>query len=167
MPAPEFDFSHYYTYDELAQFLHTLAEIYPDLIHLESMGQSYEGREIWLAILTQHQSGLASEKPGYWIDGNIHAGEVTGSAVALYTIRYLLTHYSQEPQITRLLDRYTIYVLPRIAKVMDLFPGNLSMLKGRGQELFDRSWSLLRSLKTYKIICESALLRSILACESS
>ena len=112
---PAFDYSHYYTYDELVQFLHTLVELYPHLIQLESIGQSYEGREIWLATLTQQQSGPALEKPAYWIDGNTHAGEVTGSAVALYTIHYLLTHYGQDPQITRLLDDYTIYVLPRIA----------------------------------------------------
>ncbi|MFM7438984.1 MAG: M14 family metallopeptidase, partial [Snowella sp.] len=55
------------------------------------------------------------EKPGYWIDANTHAGEVTGSTVACYIIYYLLTQYRQDPQVTQLLDHYTVYVLPRLA----------------------------------------------------
>ncbi|MGH2413189.1 MAG: M14 family metallopeptidase [Microcystaceae cyanobacterium] len=115
MTAESFDFSHYYTYDELVNYLHYKAEAYPHLISLKAIGQSYAGRDLWLAILTHQQTGSPLEKPGYWIDGNTHAGEVTGSAVALYIIHYLLTHYEQDSQVTHLLDRYTIYVLPRLA----------------------------------------------------
>lgn len=115
MLVPSFDFSHYYTYDELVRFLHQMTEAYPHLIQLEVIGQSYAKRDIWLATLTHQETGLPLEKPGYWIDGNTHAGEVTGSAVALYIIYHLLTQYNQDPQVTRLLNDYTVYVLPRIA----------------------------------------------------
>ncbi len=110
-----FDFSHYYTYAELVSFLKQMAVLYPYLIKLTVIGQSYENRDIWLATLTHQKTGLPLEKPGYWVDGNTHAGEVTGSAVSLYIIYFLLTQYRQDPQVTRLLDNYTIYVLPRIA----------------------------------------------------
>ncbi|MGF1480207.1 MAG: M14 family metallopeptidase [Cyanophyceae cyanobacterium] len=110
----DFDFSHYYTYDELVRYLHSLAQAYPQLISLKVIGQSYAERDIWIAIVTT-QNKPALEKPGYWIDANTHAGEVTGSAVALYTIYTLLTQYAQNAQITHLLDNYTVYVLPRIA----------------------------------------------------
>ncbi|WP_013323235.1 M14 family metallopeptidase [Gloeothece verrucosa] len=115
MLVPPFDFSHYYTYEELVKFLHQMAESYPHLIKLEVIGQSYAKRDIWLATLTSQDSGLPLEKPGYWIDGNTHAGEVTGSAIVLYIIHHLLTQYKQDPQVTRLLNDYTVYVLPRIA----------------------------------------------------
>ncbi len=115
MTIPDFDCSHYFTYAELTQFLQQIAAAYPNLIELSVIGQSYAGRDLWLATLTDQSTGPALEKPGYWIDANTHAGEVTGSAVALYTIHYLLTHYGQDPQVTRLLEGYTIYVLPRIA----------------------------------------------------
>lgn len=110
-----FDFSHYYTYDEIVTFLDQMAEAYPHLIKLEIIGQSYAKRDIWLATLTAQNTGLPLEKPGFWIDGNTHAGEVTGSAIALYIIYHLLTQYKSDPQVTRLLDHYTVYVLPRIA----------------------------------------------------
>jgi murein tripeptide amidase MpaA len=114
MPVPEFDFSHYFKYDELVGFLQTMVEAYPTLITTETIGKSYEGRDIRIALVTNQATGPALEKPGYWIDANTHAGEVTGSAVALYTIHYLLTSYGSDPQVTRLLDDYVVYVLPRI-----------------------------------------------------
>src|SRR5215218_1155957 len=114
MPVPEFDFSHYYKYDELVAFLNSMADAYPNLISLEGIGESYEGRDIWVAMITNKETGPVLEKPGYWIDANTHAGEVTGSAVALYTIYHLLTHYGEDERVTRLLDEYMVYVLPRI-----------------------------------------------------
>jgi murein tripeptide amidase MpaA len=114
MPVPEFDFSHYFKYDELVGFLQTMVEAYPTLITTETIGKSYEGRDIRIALVTNQATGPALEKPGYWIDANTHAGEVTGSAVALYTIHYLLTRYGSDAQVTRLLDDYVVYVLPRI-----------------------------------------------------
>lgn len=115
MTESEFDFSHYYTYQEVVNFLHQMRENNPHLIELKVIGQSYGGLDIFLATLTNQNTGKAKEKPGYWIDANIHAGEVTGSAVALYTIYHLLKNYKSKPQITRLLDNYTVYILPRIA----------------------------------------------------
>src|ERR1700737_4762629 len=48
MPAqPTFD--HYYGYDELTTILHNMAAAHPELMRLESIGKSHEGREIWLA----------------------------------------------------------------------------------------------------------------------
>ena len=115
MPVPDFDFSHYFRYDEIRGFLDTMARDYPQLISISSIGKSYEGRDILLATLTNKGTGTDIEKPAYWIDANIHAGEVTGSAVALYTIAYYIYNYGKDERVTRLLDNYTMYILPRLA----------------------------------------------------
>jgi murein tripeptide amidase MpaA len=115
MTVNSFDFSHYYTYSKIIDFLNEMAESYPYLIQLQVIGQSYAEQEIWLAILTHKETGNYLEKPGYWVDANTHAGEVTGSAVALYLLYKLLTQYGQNPQVTRLLDQHTVYILPRLA----------------------------------------------------
>jgi len=65
--------------------------------------------------LTNKQTGPALEKPAYWIDGNTHAGEVTGSTVVLYTLWSSLTHYSRDATLTRLPDRSALYLLPRLS----------------------------------------------------
>lgn len=105
----------YYTYDVLTRILHELVEAHPQLAQLESIGKSLEGRELWLVTLTNQATGPALEKPAYWIDGNTHAGEVTGSTVVLYTIWSYLTQYGQDEKITRVLDRSAIYLLPRLS----------------------------------------------------
>src|SRR5579859_557701 len=105
----------YYTYDVLTRLLHDLTAQYPNLATIESIGQSLEGREIWLVTLTNLATGPALEKPAYWIDGNTHAGEVTGSSVVLYTIWSYLTRYGHDEKVTRVLDRSAIYLLPRLS----------------------------------------------------
>ena len=45
-------FDTYYRYEALTGFLQGWAEQYPTLCRLESMGQSFEGRDIWVMILT-------------------------------------------------------------------------------------------------------------------
>ena len=121
-PAPESprgdmktSFDQYLRYEELTQTLHALAEKHPALCRVESVGRSVEGREIWLAELTNTQTGPASEKPAFWVDGNTHAGEVTGSMAALYLIENLLESYGHDDLVTRLLDEQTFYVLPRLS----------------------------------------------------
>ncbi len=111
---PKLDFSHFYKYDEIRKFLEAAQKKYPKLISVSSIGKSYEGRDILIATLTNRDTGPDLEKPAYWIDANTHAGEVTGSAVALYTIDRYTSKYGKDPRITQLLDEHTLYILPRI-----------------------------------------------------
>ena len=108
-------FDTYLRYEELTRTLRALAEEHPGLCRLGSIGKSYEGREIWLAEITNPETGPASEKPAFWVDGNAHAGEVTGSMAALYLIETLLEGYGADERITRLLDRQSFYILPRLS----------------------------------------------------
>jgi len=107
-------YDHYYAYEELTQALKTLAEKHPKLCKLISIGVSPEGRHQWLMQITNESTGTAENKPAYYIDGNHHAGEVTGAMVALYTIDYLLSE-SETAEVASLLNRYTFYVLPRVS----------------------------------------------------
>ena len=70
---PAIEFNRYYKYEEMTALLEAYAAETPDLVTLESMGKSYEGREIWVLTLTNKATGPHSEKPALWIDGNIHA----------------------------------------------------------------------------------------------
>lgn len=107
-------FDRYYRYDELTAILQEWADEYPTLCHLESMGQSFEGRDIWVVILTNFDTGPDAEKPAYWADGNIHATETSASTAALYLINKLLTGYGRDERITYALDSRAFYVVPRL-----------------------------------------------------
>ena len=109
-----FSFDHFYQYDEILAFLKQAASEYSGFADLSVVGKSYEGRDIWCITITNKATGPHNEKPAMYIDGNIHAGEVTGSHVAMYTIKQLLETYGKDPQVTHLLDTRTLYVIPRV-----------------------------------------------------
>src|SRR5438046_992776 len=98
---PEVRFDRYYRYDDLTRLLHGYAAEYAGLARVESIGKSYEGRDIWLVTVTDLSSGEAAEKPALWVDGNIHASEVSPSSMCLYLINRLVTAYGEDEQITR------------------------------------------------------------------
>jgi murein tripeptide amidase MpaA len=108
------DFSEYFLYDELTTHLHGLVSAYSDLASIRSLGKSFRGRDIWCVTITNPATGAADEKPGFYVDANIHAEEVTTTSVALYTIWYLLSCYGSDAEVTWLLDNLTFYVIPRI-----------------------------------------------------
>jgi hypothetical protein len=104
----------YRTHDALSAALGELVASYPHLASLESVGQSHRGREIWAVTLTNRESGSPAAKPAFYIDANNHGEEVITSAVALYSIDYLLSSYGHDEAVTELLDTRTVYILPRV-----------------------------------------------------
>ena len=112
MPTPRFD--HYYRYAEFSELLLALAAAHPELMRVESIGKSHEGRDIWLATLTCFDAGDDRDKPAFWVDGNLHAPELAGSSACLYFIHTLLTGYGHDPDISRCLDTRVFYICPRI-----------------------------------------------------
>ncbi len=112
MPAIAFDRFHRYT--ELTAILKAFAEEKPDLVAVESIGKSHEGRDIWVVAVTHTATGPAAEKPAFWVDGNIHSTEVAASAANLYFLQTLVTQYGKDPDVTRALDTRAFYVCPRI-----------------------------------------------------
>ena len=111
---PPLRFDKFYKYDELTAILKAWAEAKPGLFRLSSVGQSFEGRDIWLATVTNFATGPDNEKPALWIDANIHAVEVTGCTAALHLIDKLLTQHSADEKVTRVLDTRAFYVVPRL-----------------------------------------------------
>src|SRR5258706_15123868 len=112
--AEELRFDRYYAYDDLTRHIHALAEKRPDLMSVLSIGQSYEGREIWCAIVTNIATGAHTEKPAFWVDGNIHATEVSAASACLHLLNKLVSEYGENPDITRCLDTRVFYVVPRV-----------------------------------------------------
>jgi murein tripeptide amidase MpaA len=107
-------FDRFYRYAELTEILHGFARDYPDLVAIEAIGKSHEGRDIWVLTVTNARTGPAAEKPAFWVDGNIHATEVAASAANLYFLHTLVTQYGRDPDVTRVLDTRAFYVCPRI-----------------------------------------------------
>ena len=111
---PNILFNRFYRYEDLSRIVKQFAEEHPNLVRIESIGKSFEGRDIWLATVTNFASGDASEKPALWIDGNIHASELAPSSACLYFINKLVNEYGKDADITRVLDTRAYYICPRL-----------------------------------------------------
>ena len=109
-----FDFGRwpYPLYEEVAARLQDIAGRYPDLTSLSSIGKTIAGRDLWVMEITNRETGPGVTKPGVWVDGNMHAGEVNGRRLTMYLIERLLASYGNDPDVTRLIDTRTFYVLP-------------------------------------------------------
>ena len=111
-PNPRFDT--FYRHDALTRLLFDYADAYPALVAVESIGKSFEGRDIWVATLTNSATGAAADKPAFWADGNIHAAELTASTAVLYYLHQLVTRYGSDAEVTQLLDTRTVYLCARL-----------------------------------------------------
>jgi len=111
IPVPRFD--QFYRHAELTRLLQDYAAALPGLVQLDSIGKSHEGRDIWLVTVTNGVTGPAADKPALWVDGNIHAAEVTASTACLYFLHQLATG-ADDPRLRHLLDTRTVYICPRL-----------------------------------------------------
>lgn len=112
-PNGAVDWNRYYTAGETEQILQEFNRRFPDLTELTSIGESIFGRPLWVMEVTSEATGPASDKPALYLDGGIHAGELTGSQVALYALGQLLTRFGSDAEITNLLEDYAFYIRPK------------------------------------------------------
>ncbi|NQY98420.1 MAG: carboxypeptidase [Henriciella sp.] len=99
---------------ELTDELHSIQERYPNLVKVESLGKSFEGRDIWVATVTDFSTGPASDKPALLLDGNIHAVELTASAAALFHLNFLVESFGRDDRVTECLKHRAFYIVPRV-----------------------------------------------------
>ncbi len=117
VPGPEDPstprFNKFHTADEANASLAAWAQEFPSLTELYSVGETLRRSPLMVLEITNENTGPAADKPGYYYDGNIHAGELTGGEVALHFAWYLLSNYGSDEQVTRLVDTRAIYVRPK------------------------------------------------------
>lgn len=102
----------YYNYVDLTERLQSLAQRYPHIANLSSIGQSAEGRELWVMRITVDPNKDAPGKPPFKYVGNMHGDETVSRQVLVYLVEYLLTNYEQEPRISELVNGTDIYIMP-------------------------------------------------------
>lgn len=77
---------------------------YPDIVSLESIGNSYEGREISMIKIGAEDS----DNPIILVDAGIHAREWISPAFALYLIRELV----ENEQNRNMIETVNWFIIP-------------------------------------------------------
>ncbi len=70
----------YLDYEALTAQLRAWQQAHPSLVELRSLAKTPEGRDVWLLVVGPDPQRT---RPAVWVDGNLHAGELAGSNVAL------------------------------------------------------------------------------------
>ncbi|MBU0496387.1 MAG: hypothetical protein KKC68_03245 [Candidatus Thermoplasmatota archaeon] len=79
----------YYTYDEMTTLLQDLAQNNSEFMHLESLGTTFQGRDIWLVKFSDHVTDNEAE-PEVLLMGAHHGDEKPSFEVLIYFIKYII-----------------------------------------------------------------------------
>ena len=71
--------THYYRYQESPICSTAMKKTIRKLFQLSVIGRTPQGRDILGLHHHQYRHGKPEDKPAYYMEANIHAGEVTGS----------------------------------------------------------------------------------------
>ncbi|MGB4971039.1 MAG: M14 family zinc carboxypeptidase, partial [Cyclobacteriaceae bacterium] len=103
----------YHTTSDAYALLSAWNTAYPNLTNLYSIGETLKGTQLMVLEITNKKTGNSGDKPAYYYDGNIHAGELTGAEVSLHFAWHVLSNYDKDPKIKNLLDTRTLYIRPK------------------------------------------------------
>jgi hypothetical protein len=103
--------SSYPTYAELVTALQDLAAAYPNLSRLESIGKSYENRDLLFMKITDHPD-VEEDEPEFKYIAAMHGNETLGVVMTLNLIELLLREYGSDDRITQLVNETEIWIMP-------------------------------------------------------
>ncbi len=101
----------YYNYTTLTEKLQSCVTQHPDLCRLFSIGQSVQGRELWVLLISDNPD-LQEDEPEFRYISTMHGNEPVGTELCVYFIDLLLNNYATDADIARLIDETEISILP-------------------------------------------------------
>jgi len=114
MPVSAGDFppkdSRYHNYDEMVMDIHATEAAHPNIVHVFSIGKSYQGRDIWAAKISDNVATDENE-PEILFDALHHAREHLSVEQALYLLHLLANGYGVDSQITNIVNTREIWII--------------------------------------------------------
>jgi hypothetical protein len=107
----------YLDHERITAQLHAWATAFPSLCRVQSIARTPEGRDVWVATIGPEPDRV---RPAAWVNGNIHAGELAGSSVALAIAEDVLRLHLEATTalpaaVAARLRDVVFYVCPRIS----------------------------------------------------
>jgi subtilisin-like proprotein convertase family protein len=101
----------YHTYATLTTDLAAIAAAYPDITRLSSLGQSVQGRELWMMKISANPD-LEEDEPEAAFISSMHGDEVSGKEHCYNLIDHFTSNYGIDPRVTGLIDNSVIWIMP-------------------------------------------------------
>jgi len=101
----------YHTYDQVVGSLQALAINHPGIASLDSLGCTYEGREI-IALKISDNVEVEEDEPELLFMGLHHAREWPALEIPLFSADTLIRGYGSDSHITKIVNERQIWILP-------------------------------------------------------
>ncbi len=103
--------SEYPSYEEVTARLKNLAASYPHIFKLFSIGQSHEGRELWVMKVSDnvHQDEI---EPEVKYISSMHGDEITGRELMLILLQEIGQKYGVDRKISHLVNNTEMFIMP-------------------------------------------------------
>ena len=102
----------YHNYTSMTTFLRHVSTIYSNLTALYSIGQSVQGRELWVMVVSRSPYEHMVGKPNVKYVANMHGNEAVGRELMLHFILHLVQNYETDYYVRWLLDNTRIHIMP-------------------------------------------------------
>jgi len=101
----------YPTYDVYVQMLQEMANNYPNICRLDTIGFSQEGRLI-LVLKISDNPDLDEAEPEIFYSGQMHGDEIVAYVLFLRLADYILNNYGINPEITDIVNNVELWINP-------------------------------------------------------
>ncbi|XP_060076300.1 carboxypeptidase M-like [Ylistrum balloti] len=102
----------YHRHPAMSVFLQNLSVNYPEITHLYSIGQSIEGRDLWVLAIGKSPKSHVTLRPHVKYVGNMHGNEPVGREVLLHLIEEFVLNYATNSTLRTFLDNTLVHILP-------------------------------------------------------
>lgn len=102
----------YHTHAEILQELATLERTYPSLVQRRLIGTTSQTGQPISAVKLSRNVTADDARPTLLLNGCHHSNELLGAEICLAAAQELVTRYGTDPDITRWMDQFQIFVIP-------------------------------------------------------
>ena len=106
--------SEYHTYEQMLALMDSLANAYPNITHLDTIGESQQFGYLIQAIKISDNPDMEEDEPAILFDGLHHAREPVGMESCLAIMDHLLSNYGVDTQVTNWVDSSEIWIIPML-----------------------------------------------------
>ena len=100
----------YLDYAEMVKEINAIADRGPGVARVFSIGESFEGRELWAATVSDNVE-IDENEPELLFDGGIHGREHMATEMAVSIFRSLVDGYGGDSRITRIVDTREVTII--------------------------------------------------------
>lgn len=102
----------YHTYASMLREIDSLQALFPTILRKFLIGRTTLRGQPIFAVKVSGNAKTDTDRPAILFDGCHHANELLGGEICLAAVRELVTGYGKDPEITRWVNEWQIFIVP-------------------------------------------------------